>query len=235
MRAVVGQRGERVVGTCGSDGEVGHQYLGILGSPQRVEARGGFVGLFHPRSDGELEADADTRVVGCGEELRADKLHEEYGAYEDGEADHDRDGAVRYDAAQHAGIPCVEAVKRAFDVYVPVLLGILLGLGLGTQTQPLAAQHRGERKGAGSGYDHHDGHHPSELAEQHAGHARHKREREEHGDERKGRRHYAYGHLIGAVHGCLFRIGTTFDMGSHIFKHHNGVVHHHAYRNGQSR
>ncbi len=35
------------------------------------------------------------------------------------------------------------------------------------------------------------------------------------------------------MHGCLFRVGASFNVSGYVFKHHNCIVYHHADRNRQ--
>ena len=101
--------------------------------------------------------------------------------------------------------------------------------------EPLRAEHRSEREGARSGDHHHNADHPAQLAEEDAGHAGDERQREEHRYEGESGCYYGDGHLVGAVDGRLLRIGSAFDMGRDVFKHHDRVVDHHTDGYGERR
>ncbi len=232
MRAVVGEGGEGIVGGCRAHGVARHDDFGILLAPHFVEAAEGVVGLFHARADGKLERDAEAPVILRGHELGANVFHQEYGADEDAEADDDGDGAVCHHAAQQRGIAVVELVECFLDGPVQDAVEARM---VGLPAEPLAAEHRGQRQGAGGGDDHHDADHPSQLAEEHSRHAGDERQREEHGYQRQRGGYYRDGHLVGAVDGRLFRVGAAFYVRRHVLEHHDGVVHHHTDGDGQCR
>ena len=97
------------------------------------------------------------------------------------------------------------------------------------------AEHGGERESADGRNHHHYAYHPAQLTEEHTGHAGDERKGEEHGYEGQRRGDYRHGNLVCAVNGRLLWIGTAFYMGRYVLKHHDCVVHYHAYRNRESR
>ena len=81
MATVALHRGEGVVAAGLTHGVVEGLDLGILLGPFLVDALADVLGQVNARTDGQLQRDAQTAVVIGGEELSADKLHQEDGEY----------------------------------------------------------------------------------------------------------------------------------------------------------
>ncbi len=194
----------------------------------------GFLGHFHACADRSLEAHAHAAVVGGGEEFRADLSDEHERTDECGHTYYEGHHFVAHYPVEEASVAAVEGIESAVDGGEEQVIELAVVV---LPAQQERAEHRSEREGAGGGDDHHDGHHPAELAEEYAGHAGDEGQREEHRYKCQRGRDDRYGHLVGAVHGGLLRIGAALDVRRHVLEHHDGVVHHHTdgYRQGRER
>ena len=232
VRSVVRKRGEGVVGTCGSHSVVEHHDFREFLAPLGIEPSHDLAGFLYAGTDGELEVYAYTSVVLSGEELCAHKFHQEEGTHEYAHTYNDGHGLVAHHLAEDVGVEVVKLIESFLNRNIECVVKLAVAV---VESEPLAAEHRSERKCAGGGDYHHDGHHPSELTEEHSGHAGYECQREEHRYQSQCGGDYRYSHLIGAVHSRLFRVGSSFYVGCYVLEHHYGIVHNHTDRDGESQ
>src|SRR6266850_1466094 len=153
---------------------------------------------------------------------------EKNGADKSGDGNEEGDGAETQDKLQGAAVESDDGVKSIFGLAIEPALLLLFVL-----SKELGTHHGSEGEGDKGGNEDGDGQSDGKFTEEPADDIAHKEKRNEHGNERDGKRNDGEADLFGTLQRGLQRRFALFDIAADIFDHDDGVVDDEAGGNGE--
>src|SRR5690554_2471363 len=145
---------------------------------------------------------------------------------------HDKHTAMNR-KGQGALVKIIQSTQKPLNTIKNPFNGTLFPRGV--LPQHLRGQHGRKRKCGNGGCCNDQGYNPAQGPKHNATQSRNQCQREEHSHHGQRGGYHSQPHLIGSINGRFTRRCTLFNMCGDVLQNNNGIVHHHANRDGKRR